>query len=190
MRASERLIVLGDGRAAHTGKGRTGRRSLHRQHGPNRKDRPPRPTALQGLAKKAESQQGDRFRNLYGMLDEDFLNQCWRDLRKAAASGVEQVSAQAYEQHLDEHLHRLVERLQQTRSRAQLVRRHDLPKGDGTQRPLGIPAVEDQPLQRAVAHRPEAIDAQDFLRCSDGYRPPVGALEAVETLTIKRPFGR
>jgi RNA-directed DNA polymerase len=148
------------------------------------------PTSLQGIAKKAARQKGYRFRNLYGMLDEDFLKQCWRDIRKDAAAGVDQVSAQAYEQHLEENLHRLVERLKQKRYRAKLVRRHYIPKGDGTQRPLGIPAVEDKLLQLAVARLLEAIYEQDFLRCSYGYRPQVGALEAVDTLTIKLQCGR
>jgi RNA-directed DNA polymerase len=148
------------------------------------------PTSLPGIAKKAASQPGSRVRNLYGMLDEDFLRQCWRDIRKDAAAGVDQVSAQAYEQHLDENLHRLVERLKQKRYRAKLVRRHYIPKGDGTQRPLGIPAVEDKLLQLAVARLLEAIYEPDCLRCSDGYRPQVGALEAGDTLTIKLQFGR
>lgn len=81
------------------------------------------------------------------MLDEDFRTRCWRDIRQDAAAGMDQVSAQAYEQHLDEHLHRLVERLKQKRYGAKLVRRHNIPKGEGTQRPLGIPAVEDKLLQ-------------------------------------------
>ena len=148
------------------------------------------PTSLQGIAKKAESQKGYRFRNLYGMLDEDFLKQCWRDIRKDAASGVDQVSAQEYEQHLEEHIHCLVERLKKKQYRAKLVRRHYIPKGDGTQRPLGIPAVEDKLLQLAVARLLEAIYEQDFLRCSYGYRPQVGALDAVDTLTVKLQFGR
>jgi RNA-directed DNA polymerase len=148
------------------------------------------PTSLPGIAKKAASQPGSRVRNLYGMLDEDFLKQCWRDIRKEAAAGVDQGSAQAYEQPLDEHLHRLVERLKQKRYRAKLVRRHDSPQRDGTQRPLGIPAVEDKLLQLAVARLLEAIYEPDCLRCSDGYRPQVGALEAGDTLTIKLQFGR
>jgi RNA-directed DNA polymerase len=41
-----------------------------------------------------------------------------------------------------------------------------------------------------VARRLEAIYEQDFRRCREGYRPPVGALEAVDTLTLKRPCGR
>jgi retron-type reverse transcriptase len=141
------------------------------------------PTSLPGIAQKAASQKGYRFRNLYGMLDEDFLKQCWRDIRKEAA-GVDHVSAQAYEQHLDANIHGLVERLKQKRYRAKLVRRHYIPKGDGPQRPLGIPAVEDKLLQLAVARLLEAIYEQDFLCCSYGYRPHVGALEAVDTLTI------
>src|SRR5262249_13542236 len=123
-------------------------------------------------------------------LDEAFLKQCWRDLRKDAASGVDQVRAHAYEQPRDENIHDLVERLKQQRYRAKLVRRQDMPKGDGTQRPLRIPAVEDQLRPLAGARLLAAIYAQDFLRCSYGYRPQVGALDAVDTLTIKLQFGR
>ena len=36
----------------------------------------------------------------------------------------------------------------------------------------------------------QAIYEQDFLRCSYGYRPNVGALDAVDKLTIKLQFGR
>jgi hypothetical protein len=41
VRASDPLVVLGAGRAVHLGKGRTGRRSLHRKHGPHMPDRTP-----------------------------------------------------------------------------------------------------------------------------------------------------
>jgi hypothetical protein len=53
-----------------------------------------------------------------------------------------------------------------------------------------VPAVEDTLLPRAVARLLDAIDAQDFLRGREGYRPPVGALEAVEILTLTLPSGR
>ena len=102
------------------------------------------------------------------MLNEDVLKQCWRAIRKEAAAGVDQVSAQEYEQHLDENIHRLVERLKQKRYRATLVRRHSMPKGEGTLRPRGIPAGEDQRLQRAVARLLEAIYEQDFRRGRSG----------------------
>jgi RNA-directed DNA polymerase len=151
---------------------------------------PTRPTARQGLAQQAARQQGDRFHQRYGRREADVLPPCWRDIRKDAAAGVDHVRAHAYEQHVDEHLHHLVARLQQQRDRAQRVRRHDLPTGDGPPRPLGIPAGEDPRLPLAVARLLDAIEEQDVRRGRDGDRPQGGALEAVDTRTITRPCGR
>jgi retron-type reverse transcriptase len=96
-------------------------------------------TSLQGIAKKAESQPKYRFRNLYGMLDEEMLLDSWRFIRKDAAYGVDRVSAQEYEQDLEENIRDLVARLKRKSYRAKLVRRQYIPKGEGGQRPLGIP---------------------------------------------------
>ncbi len=151
--------------------------------------------ALQGIAEKAKSQEKYRFRNLYGMLNygmlnEELLQDCWRDIRKDAAYGVDQVSAQEYEQNLEENIRNLVERLKRKSYHAKLVRRHYIPKENGKLRALGIPAVEDKLLQLAVTRILTAIYEQDFLRCSYGYRPQIGALDAVDKLTIKLQFGR
>jgi RNA-directed DNA polymerase len=147
-------------------------------------------TCLQGIAKKAQEQPQHRFVNLDELLYEPFLNKCWRDIRKAAASGVDRIRAQDDERHLDENIHNLVERLKRKQYRATLVRRQSIPTGDGKLRPLGIPAVEDKLLQLAVTRIRQAIYEQDFLRGSAGYRPHGGALDAVDRLTIKLPFGR
>jgi group II intron reverse transcriptase/maturase len=148
------------------------------------------PTSLQGIAKKAQSQKQYRFRNLYGMLNEELLTESWREIKKSAASGVDQISAQVYEQNLAGNIQDLVERLKQKRYRAKLVKRHYIPKGNGKLRPLGIPAVEDKLLQVAATRLLAAIYEQDFLPGSYGYRPGVGALEAVDDLTVKLQFGR
>jgi len=147
-------------------------------------------TFLQGIAKKAQEQPQHRFGSLYQLLNEDFLHECWRDIRKDAAYGVDRVSANDYEQHLNENIHDLVERLKRKQYRAKLVRRQYIPKGHDQWRPLGIPATEDKLLQLAVTRILQAIYEQDFLRCSYGYRPNVGALDAVDWLTIKLQFGR
>ena len=144
---------------------------------------------MQGRAKKARAQPKHRFGHLYEWLDEAYLREGWDDLRKDAASGVDHVSAEAYEQQLAENIHDLVERLKGQRYRAKRVKRRDIPQGNGQRRPLGIPAVEDKLLQRAVARLREAIDEQDFRRGRDGYRPNVGALDAVDTLTSTLQFG-
>ena len=148
------------------------------------------PTSLLAIAKKAQEQKDLRFFNLYRLIDESFLLECWRDIRKNAASGVDQVSAQEYGENLIDNIRNLVERLKSKTYRARLVRRHWIPKPDGKQRPLGIPVVEDKLLQLAVTRILEAIYEQDFLRCSYGYRPNKGALDAVDKLTIKLQFGK
>jgi group II intron reverse transcriptase/maturase len=147
-------------------------------------------TFWQGRATKAQAPPKPRVGHLYEWLNASFLKECWRDIRKEAASGVDRMSAQDYERHLDEHIHNLVERLKRQQYRAKLVRRQYIPNGDGKLRPLGIPAVEDKLLQLAVTRLLQAIYEQDLLRCSSGDRPPVGALDAVDRLTIKRQFGR
>jgi RNA-directed DNA polymerase len=149
----------------------------------------PRPTSLQGIAKKAQSQKQYRFRTRYGMLTEELLTESWREIKKSAASGVDQLSAQDYEQPLEENIRDLVERLKQKRYRATLVKRHYIPKGNGKLRPLGMPAVEDKLLQVAATRLLEARYEQDFLRCRYGYRPGMGALDAIDTLTVKLQFG-
>lgn len=54
-------------------------------------------TSLGEIAEKAATQKGHRFGNLYERLNEEFLFECWRDINKAAAYGVDQVSAREYE---------------------------------------------------------------------------------------------
>jgi len=146
-------------------------------------------TSLLGIAKKARSDKRYRFRNLYRELNEELLLDSWRLLRKDAALGVDRVSAAEYEANLEENIQQLVERLKRKRYRAKLVRRHYIPKGEGKQRPLGIPALEDKLLQLAVKRLLEAIYEQDFLSCSYGYRPQVGAREAVAQLRRELQFG-
>lgn len=147
-------------------------------------------TSLQGIAEKAKREKKYRFRNLYGMLNEEYLIRCWGDIRKEAAYGVDRVSAEEYQRNLIANIRDLVARLKRKSYRAKLVRRHYIPKENGKLRPLGIPAVEDKLLQLAVARMLEAIYEQDFLRCSYGYRPTTGPLDAVDKLTVKLQFGR
>ena len=56
----------------------------------------------------------------------------------------------------------LAQRLQAQRYRAKLVRRCYSPKGNGTERPLGMPALEDTLGQLAGAKLLMAIYAQDL----------------------------
>ena len=58
-----------------------------------------------------------------------------------------------------------------------------IPKpGKQEKRPLGVPCVQDRALQRSVAEVLVAIYEQDFLPCSFGGRPGLGAHNALATL--------
>ena len=103
---------------------------------------------------------------------------------------MDRVEAREYEKQLKANVENLVDRLKRKSYRARLIRRRLIPKGNGKMRPLGIPVVEDKLLQLAVARILEAIYEEDFLRCSYGYRPKVGAHDAVDKLTVKLQFGR
>jgi RNA-directed DNA polymerase len=101
-------------------------------------------TSLRGIAGKAAQDKTYRFRNLFGMLNVDFLLWCWNFLNKKSASGVDRVSASQYSADLKGNITRLVERVKRGAYRAKLVLRCFIPKIGGKQRPLGIPATEDK----------------------------------------------
>jgi len=167
------------------GKGDTVIRSLQRkpvpddvgleQHGP---------TSLRGIATKARERPGHRFENLYGELNEELLRESWKRLNKAAASGVDRVTAREYAEDLDGNLGRLVVRLKSKHYRARLVRRQWIPKGDGRERALGIPVLEDRLLQGAAALLLESIWEADFTESSFGYRRGRSAQGAARTLVF------
>lgn len=147
-------------------------------------------TSLERIANKARGNKRHRFQNLYRLLDEEFLGWVFKRLNKKASSGVDRVTYHEYGKELEENIRGLVERLKKKRYRAKLVRRKNIPKGRGKTRPLGIPALEDKLLQTAVGLILQAIYEQDFLPCSYGYRPKMGARDAARELSTRLYFGK
>jgi RNA-directed DNA polymerase len=145
-------------------------------------------TSLWGIANKARNDPHHRFTDLFGLLNEEGLTWCWRDLNKKAASGVDGVTAQEYAMDLHHNIAQLAVRVLEDRYKARLVRRKHIPK-DGGKRPLGIPVLEDRLLQLTGSRVLEAIYEPLFLPCSWAYRKKRGAHQAVRTLTRKLQFG-
>lgn len=145
-------------------------------------------TFLRAIAEKAYTQKHYRFGGLYRRINQDVLRQCFYQLRKDAASGVDQVTFQDYERNLEANLQDLVGRLGRKAYRARLVRRKYIPKGQGKLRPLGIPVLEDKLLQTAVTQILLAIYEVNFLPCSYGYRPGISAHAAIKALTDELQF--
>jgi group II intron reverse transcriptase/maturase len=89
-----------------------------------------------------------------------------------------------YGQDLEANLRDLHARVHRGAYRARPSRRTYIPKPDGRQRPLGIAALEDKILQRAVAEVLNAIYEEDFVGFSYGFRPGRCQHDALDALSV------
>jgi len=87
-------------------------------------------------------------------------------------------------QDLEPRLADLKDRIHRSAYRALPSRRVYIPKPDGRRRPLGIAALEDKIVQRAVVEVLNAIWEADFLGFSYGFRPGRGQHHALDALAV------
>ena len=93
------------------------------------------------------------FTTLHHHIDGEWMHEAWNRTRKDGATGIDGVTAEDYGKNLEGNLLDLLGRIKSGAYRAPPVRRHFIPKGDGTERPLGIPTLEDKVAQRAILRR-------------------------------------
>jgi group II intron reverse transcriptase/maturase len=125
-----------------------------------------------------------RFTALLHHVDVDRLRAAYRAIRPQAAPGVDGVRWAAYGQDLEDNLRELHQRLHSGRYRARPSRRAYIPKADGRLRPLGIAALEDKIVQRAVVEVLNAVYEADFRGFSYGFRPGRNPHQALDALTV------
>lgn len=100
--------------------------------------------------------------------------------RNEGAAGIDRVSVEMFERHLEENLEKLARMLKDGSYRPQAVRRVYIPKpGSKEQRPLGIPTVRDRVVQAALRQVLEPIFEHGFAEHSYGFRPNRGAKDAL-----------
>lgn len=92
--------------------------------------------------------------------------------------GVDGVTVEAFGEDLEANLATLITELRAKTSRPLPVRRVWIPKPDGRQRPLGIPAVRDRVVQQAVLQGLEPIFEAEFSPHRHGFRPGRGPVTA------------
>jgi hypothetical protein len=123
-----------------------------------------------------------RFTALLHHVDVGALERAFRRQRRAASPGVDGVTVAEYEQALESNLQHLHDRVHSGQYWPAPVRRSYIPKSDGGRRPLGIPALEDEIVQGAVAEVLNAVYEADFLGFSHGFRPGRSPQSALATL--------
>ncbi len=147
------------------------------------------PSALDRVRRVAQEDKEARFTALLHHVSVDRLRAAYEALSRGAAPGVDGVTWRAYGQDLEANLQGLHQRLQRGAYRARPSRRAYIPKADGRLRPLGIAALEDKIVQRAVVEVLNAIYEVDFLGFSYGFRParsPHHALDALAAGILRR----
>lgn len=139
---------------------------------------------LDRVRQVARKDKDARFTALLHHVDVDRLRAAYLALRPRAAPGVDGVTWHKYGQDLEDNLRDLHGRVHRGSYRAKPSLRAYIPKPDGRQRPLGIAALEDKILQRAVVEVLGAIYEQDFLGFSYGFRPGRSPHDALDALAV------
>lgn len=89
---------------------------------------------------------------------------------KGKAVGVDNVTKEMYEENLYENLNKLINDMKQFSYHPLPVKRKYIPKGNGKQRPLGIPSYEDKIVQGAFRDILDIIYEPKFYDFSYGFR--------------------
>ena len=144
-----------------------------------RAEKPTLETGLERIIAKARSEPKLRFDTLIHHVTKERV---WANLNNIPKGTDGQTAAMAKETFGD-WIEPMLKSMHQKGYKAPPVRRVYIPKpGKQEKRPLGVPCVSDRALQRSVTDVLSAIYEQDFLPCSFGGRPKLGAQRALATL--------
>ncbi|MCY4382613.1 MAG: hypothetical protein OXE44_05620 [Nitrospinae bacterium] len=127
-------------------------------------------TKQQWIAEQAREYPERVFTSLHHLIDGEWMREAYRRTRKDGARGIDGVSAADYEKGLETNLDDLLSRMKPGRYFAPPVRRHYIPKADGTKRPRGRFSVKSVSCSR----RSFAVGIGGARICSQ-YRLPVSS---------------
>lgn len=139
---------------------------------------------LERVRQAARLRKKERFTALMHHVTVERLWAGFDALKQRSAPGIDGVTWHDYEANLIPNLRALHARLHDGRYKAQPVRRRYIPKPDGSVRPLGVTALEDKIVQRAVVEVLNAIYESDFRGFSYGFRPGRGQHDAMDALAF------
>ena len=139
-------------------------------------------TKLKRLTEIVKGNPKAEFTSLAYLLNEDFLKACYHELKKNTATGVDRVTVEEYGKAIDANINSLVALMKRKAYRPKPVRRAYIPKSDGSQRGLGVPAAVDRIVQRAISKILSAVYEGRFLDCAFGFGPNRNAHQALDRI--------
>jgi group II intron reverse transcriptase/maturase len=140
------------------------------------------PNGLDRVRLAAVRDKNAKFTALFHHITPELLEDCFYEINRKAAPGVDGLEYFEYEKDVSSNIADLHGRLQNGSYKALPSLRAYIPKADGSKRPLGIAALEDKIVQRAVNEVLSAIYEVDFLERSYGFRPGRRCHDALDRL--------
>lgn len=122
------------------------------------------------------------FNNLGHCITVEMLRDFYYQADGSKAIGVDNITKEKYGENLESNLSNLIERVRKGRYRPKPSRITEIPKEDGSFRPLAISCFEDKLVQNAVSKILNIIFEPMFLPCSFGSRPGRNCHEALRAL--------
>jgi len=141
-------------------------------------------TKLNRIAWLSKQDTGKEFECLMHLYNQESLIECFHELDKNKAVGVDGVTKMAYGANLYGNIDQLMVQMKNMAYRPGPVREVLIPKEGkpGATRPLGISNLEDKIVQKMTQKVLESIYEPLFLDCSHGFRPGRSCHTAIQSM--------
>ena len=140
-------------------------------------------TKLEGIAAKARKEPNLRFTSLCHHITRGLVWDSLCNIPKKSSSGIDGIAVEMAKEDFNDWIEEMLRSIHVKGYKAPAVRRVWISKpGKSEKRPIGVPCVANRALQRSASTVLSCIYEQDFLPCSFGGRPNLGAHNALATL--------
>ena len=150
--------------------------SIHSKYGKTGK------TKLERIGERARANKDSVFDNIGHAIDIELLREKYRQLDGRKAVGIDGVKKADYGKKLEENLNDLMKRIRRGTYRPRPSRMVEIPKEDGSKRPLAISCLEDKLVQTCVTAILNEIYEPIFSESSHGFRPNESCHKALKEL--------
>jgi group II intron reverse transcriptase/maturase len=123
------------------------------------------------------------FNNIGHLIDIEMLKEQYLQLDGKKAVGIDKITKAMYGENLDENLKCLLKRIRRNTYQPKPARITEIPKEDGSTRPLAVSCLEDKLVQLSVSTILTKIYEPLFFSSSFGYRPGKSCHDALRALS-------
>lgn len=141
-----------------------------------------RTTKLDRIRKRADTHPETMFHNLGHVITAELLYEAYQQLDEKKAVGIDKVDKEAYGKALSSNISKLIEKIRRRQYRHKASRIVEIPKEDGSTRPLAISCFEDKMVEWAISKILEQIYEPVFLPFSYGFRPKRNCHDALRAV--------